>query len=301
VGQELSFSRAAERLRVDQPSLSRQVQQLEAQLGFPLLVRDKRGVSLTPEGEVVLDYAVNLAELAERTQEALRNLSRDRNQIIAFGVNTFAFWLPARSEIPARFQARYRHARVEITSSYTHRLLSKLRKRTLDVVLAPCPLCAEDLDQLVVHSAPPSLLVPQEDALARAGCVSIGELRGKRIAVTDPRLNPAIHAAQYGQFLEAGAEPVLIPEGQAAIGFRATAERLIIVSLGWPHSECGTPAGFVHVPLRPPVGNIEYAILRRREPGRGLLDQFWRVAEDVASELVGANLAEAEQRMAQRR
>ena len=47
VAKEMSFSKAARRLNVDQPWLSRQIQQLEAQLGFALFVRSTRRVSLT--------------------------------------------------------------------------------------------------------------------------------------------------------------------------------------------------------------------------------------------------------------
>jgi DNA-binding transcriptional LysR family regulator len=286
VAQELSFSRAAKQLRVDQPWLSRQIQQLEAQLGFPLFVRSTRKVSLTSEGEALLAHAAELARVAEQTREALRNLGRDHGLVIALGVNPFTFWLPARAEMLARFAARYRRARVEIVSNYTPRLVSKLRKRSLDLALAPRPLKADDLEQLVVHRAPPSLLIPQEDRLARVGKVAIAELRGKRIAVINPKLNPANFAAVYGPFLEAGAEPVIIPEGQPAIGHHAAVERLIMVSLGWPNSELGAPPGFVHAPLAEPAHNVEYALIRRREPARLLLDQFWQVAREVAAELV---------------
>src|SRR3546814_17438408 len=57
VAEEMSFSKAARRLNVDQPWLSRQIQQLEAQMGFPLFVRSTRRVSLTDEGEALFASA----------------------------------------------------------------------------------------------------------------------------------------------------------------------------------------------------------------------------------------------------
>src|SRR3546814_8454872 len=73
VAEEMSFSKAARRLNVDQPWLSRQIQQLEAQMGFPLFVRSTRRVSLTDEGEALFASAHDRSE--EHTSE-LQSLMR---------------------------------------------------------------------------------------------------------------------------------------------------------------------------------------------------------------------------------
>jgi DNA-binding transcriptional LysR family regulator len=69
VAEELHFGRAAARLYVSQPALSKQIQKLEEQLGEPLLVRNSRHVRLTPRGEAFLTDARELTRLAERMQE----------------------------------------------------------------------------------------------------------------------------------------------------------------------------------------------------------------------------------------
>jgi DNA-binding transcriptional LysR family regulator len=73
VAEELSYSRAAERLRIAQPALSRAVQEIEAELGGPLLDRNRRRVSLTPAGKVLLRET---AIIFERWEEALRRVRR---------------------------------------------------------------------------------------------------------------------------------------------------------------------------------------------------------------------------------
>jgi LysR family transcriptional regulator, benzoate and cis,cis-muconate-responsive activator of ben and cat genes len=73
VAEELSYSRAARHLRIAQPALSRAVQDMEAELGAPLLNRNRRKVSLTPAGRVLLREA---AILFERWEESMRRVRR---------------------------------------------------------------------------------------------------------------------------------------------------------------------------------------------------------------------------------
>jgi DNA-binding transcriptional LysR family regulator len=73
VAEELSYSRAGERLRIAQPALSRAVQEMEDELGANLLDRNRRNVSLTPAGKVLLRET---AILFERWDEAMRRVKR---------------------------------------------------------------------------------------------------------------------------------------------------------------------------------------------------------------------------------
>ena len=73
VAEELSYSRAAERLRIAQPALSRAVQEIVAELSANLLDRNRRSVSLTPAGRVLLRET---AILFDRWDEAMRRVKR---------------------------------------------------------------------------------------------------------------------------------------------------------------------------------------------------------------------------------
>src|ERR1700752_3030447 len=76
VGEALSFPKAASQLRVAQPALSRQVQDLEEEIGVDLFRRSPRGVTLTAEGELLLEEAGALLRQAERTVARGQALAR---------------------------------------------------------------------------------------------------------------------------------------------------------------------------------------------------------------------------------
>lgn len=77
VAEEGSVSRAAKRLGVSQPPLSRQIKSLEDELGGPLFQRTIRGVDLLPEGRVFLDHARQILSAVDRATRALTNLRRE--------------------------------------------------------------------------------------------------------------------------------------------------------------------------------------------------------------------------------
>jgi DNA-binding transcriptional LysR family regulator len=76
VGEVLNFTKAAARLRVAQPALSRQIQDLEDEIGVDLLRRSPRGVTLTAEGKLFLDEARELLKRVDESVERTRALAR---------------------------------------------------------------------------------------------------------------------------------------------------------------------------------------------------------------------------------
>src|SRR5258706_112600 len=76
VGEALNFTKAAAQLRVAQPALSRQVQDLEDEIGVDLLRRSPRGVTLTAEGKLFLDEVRELLKRADESVEKVRALAR---------------------------------------------------------------------------------------------------------------------------------------------------------------------------------------------------------------------------------
>ena len=86
VAEELSLRRAGRRLGVSQPALSRQVQQLEQELGLTLFVRHPDGIELTHHGTLMLDQARRLASAATRLADNVRAAESHRRGAVRLGI-----------------------------------------------------------------------------------------------------------------------------------------------------------------------------------------------------------------------
>jgi DNA-binding transcriptional LysR family regulator len=104
VAEELHFGRAAERLNMTQPPLSRQIQKLEKSVGTELFERDNRKVQLTAAGSAFLEEARRLLALAERAPLTARRIASGRSGLLRIGFTAasgFSILGPLLEEISA--------------------------------------------------------------------------------------------------------------------------------------------------------------------------------------------------------
>src|SRR5262245_16430318 len=88
VAEELHFGKAAARLHISQPPLSRQIRQLEAELGIELFHRTKRQVELTEAGRVFLDEVRGILAQTDRAKQLATRMSRGEIGRLKVGVTT---------------------------------------------------------------------------------------------------------------------------------------------------------------------------------------------------------------------
>ena len=138
VATEMHFGRAAQRLFVSQPALSQQVRSLEAEVGFRLFERDRRGVRLTPEGAAFLTEAEAVVQQADRAAEVARALAEGgAGHLRLSQLRTMPRGLPER--VTAEFQRRHPGVEIIPESGSTEQNIERLRAAQLDAafVLAP--------------------------------------------------------------------------------------------------------------------------------------------------------------------
>jgi DNA-binding transcriptional LysR family regulator len=111
VAEERHFTRAANRLRIAQPALSRQIRDLEAELGCPLLDRQARNLTLTASGEALLEEARKLLGETERLKEATKRASNGQTGYIAVG---YVSWIAPKFFFPLFRNIRQKYPGLEI-------------------------------------------------------------------------------------------------------------------------------------------------------------------------------------------
>jgi DNA-binding transcriptional LysR family regulator len=150
VATTLSFSRAAEALRVAQPALSRQIANLELELGVVLLSRDRHNVSLTPAGQSFLhESGLLLSHAAEAADKARRIARGEAGELtLAFiGAPTFAF-LPA---LVREYRRLYPEVGLKLVEMNPNHQLKAFAAENLDIGFTrPLPPGAEGLRAQVV-------------------------------------------------------------------------------------------------------------------------------------------------------
>jgi DNA-binding transcriptional LysR family regulator len=186
IAEERSFTRAAERLWVAQPSLSSQIRRLETELGVRLFERHTRGVDLTDAGKLLLERARATLAAADVAGATGRDLEAGLVGTVRLGLATET---PA-AVTPSLLGAFTRsHPGVEVTAveSYGGTLLRDLRDGRLDAVIAPSLFGSAELRAVRLESEPWVLLAGRGHRLYTPGPVDVGELRGESLVVTGHR------------------------------------------------------------------------------------------------------------------
>ena len=133
VAEELSFTRAAQRLHIAQPPLSTQIRGLEEELGAPLFVRDKRRVFLTQAGHELLRRARAVLGAAEEAKTATRNAAAGRTGRVALGYTASSMFTERLPAVLRRFGASHPEIELVLHEMTSLEQLAALDARSLDV------------------------------------------------------------------------------------------------------------------------------------------------------------------------
>jgi LysR family transcriptional regulator, hydrogen peroxide-inducible genes activator len=179
VADEGSFSRAAAKVRVAQPSLSQQIRKLEAEIGQPLFDRLPRSVVLTEAGRCLLEYARQILASIGDARRCVDELKGKIAGDVAVGaIPTIApYVLP---ELVVTFQNHYPDVTLHIVEDVTEGITRRIEAGELDVALAStCPR-SPTLRVELLGREPLLALVPEGHPLAKQTVVSFDDLKSQR-------------------------------------------------------------------------------------------------------------------------
>jgi len=177
VGEEQHYGRAARRLRVAQPALSRQIQDLEEELGFKLFERLSRGVKLSAAGKLFLEDARRI--LQEVSEAAVRagSVARGRSGTLRVGFTENASWRGVVPESFRRFRELQPSAELQLRPAASFELLDAIRSGRLDAGFVNfMPKADPELDQLLVARQHVELAVPKGHPLTKVKKLSLRDL-----------------------------------------------------------------------------------------------------------------------------
>ncbi|MFE6158020.1 LysR family transcriptional regulator [Streptomyces sp. NPDC056486] len=177
VARELHFTRAAERLFVSQPALSKQIRALERQLGAELFVRDQRGVRLTSVGAALLPHAQRVLESWQSGAEAVERAKADERATLFVGMST----RPARGgllpAVRSRFSEVHPAATIQLRQVSWQDASAGLADGTADVAFIWLPLPdLERYEWVVVAEEPRHVALPDTHRLADLDEVDFADL-----------------------------------------------------------------------------------------------------------------------------
>jgi LysR family transcriptional regulator, benzoate and cis,cis-muconate-responsive activator of ben and cat genes len=195
VAEELNFSRAAERLHVSQPPLSRQIRDLETELQVQLLQRDRQSVRLTPAGRALLARSRKLVQDAESLKAEAQTIGQGREQELQIG------YAPSPTavviaEILARHHELSPGARITLHDLSNVEMMSGLRSKKLQAALTVRPPAGEmrGLKFETIRHHPPGIICSPGSPLARQCAVRPTEVAGSKLVVYRARDYPEYHA-----------------------------------------------------------------------------------------------------------
>jgi DNA-binding transcriptional LysR family regulator len=209
VAEELHFGRAAARLAIAQPALSRQIQQMEQELGTPLLRRTQRRVELLPAGALLLERSRAIQqELARTLADVRRTGAGELGKLVLGFIHSSTYGL--LPTVIRRFRQLYPGIELELHELPITAQHAALMRGTIDLGLLRVQAAPAELEQVAVLPDPFVLAVPARHPLAARERVRLKEVAGEPFVLFKQAEAPLLHDRVQAMCEQAGFQPHVV-------------------------------------------------------------------------------------------
>jgi DNA-binding transcriptional LysR family regulator len=266
VAEEGNIGRAATRLFITQPALSRQLQQLEEELGTPLLLRVPRGVELTDAGRELLDKARTALDAAEQALTIGRASEPSGRLVLGVSLAGHDEWF-ARAEA---FGERHAAVELEVHSALSEPLQRRVVAGELDAAIVLEPNRLPGLTYQLIREQALSVWTHPEHPLAGREQLQLTDLGGTRVILVGAAggRTSGFNTTVRRLFAEAGVVPQFdeVPDLLPMNALRTPDALSISVPTGFPN-------GVVEIPLVPPAV-MTFQVVHRADAGTAAVRAF---------------------------
>jgi DNA-binding transcriptional LysR family regulator len=284
VAQERNFTRAAERLHVAQPALSRQVRLLEQELGVELLHRTTHQFELTEAGAFLLERGPVLLDAADELWRNVRTYGTGERGGVLIAYGGSASYETAPRLVRSLTE---RHPGIAVTTAVksVDEIVAGLRGGSIGLGLVRCAAQTTDLEMRTIRLERQGLLIRRDHRLASRSGVSIEDLADHPLLLHPRDANPGHYDAVLALCREQGFEPrVLLRTLSFDLAYTPVLRGEAVAVIGESSSSLGLPEELIWLPLSPPA-SFPVSLLARRHNRSPAVNRLLDAAAAICGEL----------------
>jgi DNA-binding transcriptional LysR family regulator len=211
VAQELHFGRAAARLHITQPALSKQIASMEQALEVQLLARTKRTVQLTPAGQAFFEQAQQLLRQAEAAIQLTQRIDRGEVGELTIGFTETAVHtiLP---QLVRDFRQKYPNVEINLIALATEAQVSALNQGKIDLAFLHPPIDARGIELYPILEETFIAVLPPQHPLLEYDSIPLKAFANESLIVHPRQEGPILYDSLVQVCQEAGFQPKIIKE-----------------------------------------------------------------------------------------
>lgn len=222
VAEELNFTSAAERLHMSQPPLSRQIKQLEQEVGAELFARGPRGLRLTATGKFFQQHALQILEKVDATLESTRRMARSKR--VMFGIGFVASVFYGQLPLLVRDLRQKDNVELALAELTTVQQVQALKAGRIDMGFGRLRIDDPEVEQEVLFDEPIMAAVPAGHPL-EGTTPTLAELARYPLILFPAKPRPSMADIMLGMFRRQGLKVEVVQEAnelQTALGLVAS-------------------------------------------------------------------------------